>query len=389
MLLIVSENARGSRALANLVREMSLSLSAFSDAEKLRKLMAGEARRIVLIGEKDFQDDIVDVLVQAGERLNFGVIIAADRKGLRSAAGAELVDRLLELPLVEWAGEEFDYDRLSASARACRRRLLRVAESDLKSAFENFEFMVRYQPKVERSKEGDAEWMTCEAEALVRWRHPEHGLIGPLEFLPELEAFGLMPKLTEFVLRKAAAQLKDWRKQGLVLNGCINLAPSQLTDEQLGQYYAGIVREFKVEPECFTFEIVEQDLSNPEAPHLKALESLREAGFRLCLDDFRVAAESLGTFEKLPFDEIKIHASAVRRAQADPVAGKVLAAVVGLAHNLGMTVCAEGVEHEEAFEFLRTIECDKMQGFLISEAVMPGIIRKVYSAGEDPEEHVA
>lgn len=389
MLLIVSENARGSRALANLVREMSLSLSAFPDAGKLKKLMAGEARRIVLIGEKDFRDDVVDVLTEAGERLRFGVIVAADRKNLRSAAGAELVDRLMELPLVEWAGEEVDYDRLAASARACRRRLLKVAESDLKRAFENFEFMVRYQPKVERSTDGDAEWATCEAEALVRWRHPEHGLIGPLEFLPELEAFGLMPKLTEFVLRKAAAQLRDWRRQGLVLNGCINLAPSQLTDEQLGEYYAGIVREFRVEPECFTFEIVEQDLSDPEAPHLRALESLREAGFRLCLDDFRVAAESLSTFEKLPFDEIKIHASAVRRAQADPVAGKVLAAVVGLAHNLGMTVCAEGVEHEEAFEFLRTIACDKMQGFLISEAVMPEIIRKVYSAGEGAEEDVA
>lgn len=387
MLLIVSENARGSRALADLVREMSLNLSAFSDASKLRKLMTGEARRIVLIGEKDFQEDVVDVLTEAGERLNFGVIIGADRKSLRSAAGAELVDRLLELPLVEWAGEDFDYDRVAASARACRRRMLKVAESDLKRAFENFEFMVRYQPKVERSTDG--EWVTCEAEALVRWRHPEHGLIGPLEFLPEVEAFGLMPKLTEFVLRKAAAQLKEWRKQGLVLNGCINLAPSQLTDEQLGDYYAGIVQEFKVHPECFTFEIVEQDLSNPDAPHLKALQSLREAGFRLCLDDFRVAAESLGTFEKLPFDEIKIHATAVRRAQADPVAGKVLAAVVGLAHNLEMTVCAEGVEHDEDFEFLRTIECDKMQGFLISEAVMPGIIRKVYSAGEDAEEHVA
>ncbi len=390
MLLIVSENARGSRALTDLVREMSLSLSAFSDANKLRKLMSGEARRIVLIGEKDIQDDIVDVLVNASERVKFGVIIGADRKHLRSAAGAELVDRLLELPMVEWAGEQFDYDRISASARACRRKLLKVAEADLKRAFENFEFMVRYQPKVERSKEGEVEWLTCEAEALVRWRHPEHGLVGPLEFLPEIEAFGMMPKLTEFVLRKAAAQLKDWRKQGLVLNGCINLAPSQLTDEDLGEYYAGIVREFRVEPECFMFEVVEQDLSDPEAPHLKALASLRAAGFRLCLDDFRVAAQSLGTFEKLPFDEIKIHASAVRRAQADSTAGKVLAAVVGLAHNLGMTVCAEGIEHEETFEFLQTIECDKMQGFLISEAVMPGIIKKVYSSGEDSdEEYVA
>jgi EAL domain-containing protein (putative c-di-GMP-specific phosphodiesterase class I) len=113
---------------------------------------------------------------------------------------------------------------------------------------------------------------------------------------------------------------------------------------------------------------------------LAAIKSLRNHGFRICLDDFRVASSSLSTFEHLPFDEIKIHASALRRAQKDPVSMAVLAAVTGLAHNLGMSVCAEGVEDQATFEFLRTIECDKMQGFLISEAVLPNIIRRVYSA---------
>jgi EAL domain-containing protein (putative c-di-GMP-specific phosphodiesterase class I) len=110
------------------------------------------------------------------------------------------------------------------------------------------------------------------------------------------------------------------------------------------------------------------------------LKELRELGFRLSLDDFGVAMSSLGTFEQLPFDEIKIHAAALKRAQENPVALKVLAAVTGLAHNLGISVCAEGVEDQATFEFLKTIECDKMQGYLISEAVMPDIIRKVYSA---------
>ncbi len=100
------------------------------------------------------------------------------------------------------------------------------------------------------------------------------------------------------------------------------------------------------------------------------------------LDNFRVAASSLGTFEQLPFDEVKIHASALKRAQDDPVKMAILAAVTGLAHNLGMSVCAEGVEDLETFEFLKTIECDKMQGFLISEAVMPDILRKVYGPTE-------
>jgi EAL domain-containing protein (putative c-di-GMP-specific phosphodiesterase class I) len=91
--------------------------------------------------------------------------------------------------------------------------------------------------------------------------------------------------------------------------------------------------------------------------------------------------------ERLPFDEIKIHATALKRAQDDEVARHVLAAVTGLAHNLGMAVCAEGVEDQETFEFLKTIECDKLQGFLISEAVLPHIVRRAYSsiAGCDDE----
>ena len=121
---------------------------------------------------------------------------------------------------------------------------------------------------------------------------------------------------------------------------------------------------------------------------MRALKSLRDRGFRICLDDFRVAASSLGTFEQLPFDEIKIHASALRRAQDDRVSQTVLAAVTGLAHNLGMSVCAEGVEDQETFAFLKTIECDKMQGFLISEAVIPSIIRRVYSAKDDDADDV-
>ena len=102
-----------------------------------------------------------------------------------------------------------------------------------------------------------------------------------------------------------------------------------------------------------------------------------------------MAASSLGSFEEYPFDEIKIHASALTKAQAHPVALKVLAAVTGLAHNLGISVCAEGVEDQATFEFLKTIECDKMQGFLISEAVMPDIVRRVYSARPGKVEDVA
>ena len=378
MLLIASESIRTNRTFNDVVREMSFTPSFFASPATFGELMLGQSRRIVLLTEGDVCAETVRTLRAARDRAPFGIIVAADRASLRSAREAELVDRLAAYDNIEWVGSEFDFDKLSASARRCRRRMLKVSRQELEAAIENGQIVLRYQPKVERH--AGHEWLTREAEALIRWHHPVHGLIGPLEFLPEAEAFGLMTQLSEFVLREAARQQDSWREQGIQLKSCINLASSQLNQPNLASRYRDIVREAGLEPSNFTFEVIEQDLTDLSAPHLATIKSLRNFGFRICLDDFRVAASSLSTFEQLPFDEIKIHASALRRAQKDPVSMTVLAAVTGLAHNLGMTVCAEGVEDQATFEFLKTIQCDKMQGFLISEAVLPNIIRRVYSA---------
>jgi EAL domain-containing protein (putative c-di-GMP-specific phosphodiesterase class I) len=384
MLLIASESVRSNRALNDVVREMSFTLSFFASPAKFAELMLGKSRRIVVLTDDDVTSETLRTLEDAQGRAPFGVLVAADRATLRSSRHAELVDRLAGYENIEWLGKSFDFDRLSTSASRCRRRMLRLSRNELEAALDRGEIVLRYQPKVERN--AGSEWLTREAEALIRWHHPQHGLIGPLEFLPEAEAFGLMGRLSEFVLREAAAQQVTWRDQGIQLNSCINLASSQLNNPDIAGTCRDIVREAGLECASFTFEVIEQDLTDPAAPHLAAIKALRNHGFRICLDDFRVAASSLSTFEHLPFDEIKIHASALKRAQKDRVAMSVLAAVTGLAHNLGMSVCAEGVEDQETFEFLRTIECDKMQGFLISEAVMPNIIRRVYSAKDETED---
>ena len=384
MLLIASETIRANQTLNDVVREMSFTLSFFAKASTFAELMTGQSRRIVVLTEPDVCSETIRSLKSAKDRMPFAIIVAADRASLRSSQQAELVDKLASFDNIEWVGKDFDFDRLSASARRCRRRMLRVSRQEVQDALENREFVLRYQPKVERNS--GSEWLTREAEALVRWHHPEHGLMGPLEFLPEVEAFGFMSKLSEYVLREATRQLVAWRERGFHLSSCINLSSSQLGDPMLADNYAEIVREAGLECGSFTFEVIEQDLADPDAPHVQMLTSLRQRGFRICLDDFRVASSSLSTFEQMPFDEIKIHASALRRAQKDRTALTVLAAVTGLAHNLGMSVCAEGVEDQETFEFLKTIECDKMQGFLISEAVIPSIIRRVYSAKDQSED---
>lgn len=381
MLLIASETIRANKALIDVVREMSFTLSYFATPATLTQLMTGQSRRIVLLTDADVTSDVVHTLSAANGRTPFAIIIAADRSSLRSSNKAELVDTIASFDNVEWVGADFDFDRLSSSARRGRRRMLKVSKEELEEALETRQFVLRYQPKVERNSK--AEWLTREAEALIRWNHPEHGLMSPLEFLPETEAFGLMGRLSEYVLEEAANQLFTWRDSGIELNSCINLASSQLCDPTLADTYAAIVHEAGLDCGSFTFEVTEQDIANPGAPHIQMLTALRDKGFRVCLDDFRVASSSLSTFEQLPFDEIKIHSSALRRAQVDRVSMTVLAAVTGLAHNLGMSVCAEGVEDQETFEFLKSIDCDKMQGFLISEAVLPSIIQQVYSAKQE------
>jgi len=387
MLMVVSESFGKTRILIDVARELSLNLSYFVDSTKLDGLMEGKSRRFVLLAEEDLSNEVITSLDMVGDKDKFGLIVCADREALRSSNSAELLERFTDFPNVEWLAVDYDVDSLSAAARKCRRRMLRLGKDELEQAIVRREFFLQYQPKVERTS--GTEWLTREAEALIRWRHPEHGLLGPLEFLPEAEAFDLIGPISEFVLYEAATQLNEWREQGLQLKSCINLASSQLNNPDLPKSYESIVKKLGLKCRHFTLEITEQDLANTEAPHLRVLNELRERGFRISLDDFRVAASSLGTFEELPFDEIKIHASALIRAQSNPVALKVLAAVTGLAHNLGVSVCAEGVEDQETFEFLKTIECDKMQGFLISEAVMPDIVRRVYSAKSEKVDNVA
>jgi EAL domain-containing protein (putative c-di-GMP-specific phosphodiesterase class I) len=387
MLFVVSESLARTSAAIQVARELSLSLSSFGSASALKKLMGGHSRRIVLLAENDVSDQSILALESVQGAAQFGLIICADREALRLSNRATLLDHVANFTNVEWLGIDHDLDSLAYAARECRRRMLRISRAELEEAVINREFMIMYQPKVERN--AGTEWLTREAESLLRWRHPEHGPLGPLEFLPELEEFKLIGPVSEFVLHESAAQLARWREQGLQLNSCINLASSLLADPELPGAYATIVKSHGLDAASFTFEVTEQDVLNSDAPHLRVLGRLRERGFRLSLDDFGVAASSLSTFEQLPIDEIKIHSAALARARTNPVARQVLAAVTGLAHNLGISVCAEGVEDQETFEFLKLIECDKMQGFYISEAVMPDIIRRVYSPKSDSVEDVA
>ena len=386
MLLLTSEHAAQDRNINDIAREFSLATATFADALGLDRQLTGKLRRIVLLTRNDISAGTAAVLNRASRKTPLGLIVCVDREALRLLDKDYLIDELTAIGDVQWLRPKFGVEELRGAVHASRQKLLRISKLDLASAVANREFSLQYQPKVMRGN--GREWRTAEAEALLRWEHPTHGRVGPLEFLPELEAFGMMRVVSEYVLHESASQLNKWRAQGLDLNSCINLASSQLNNPRLAQIYEAIVRERGLECSSFTFEIIEHDITDSHAPHLKVVRELRERGFRISLDHFGIAAASLSKLNALPVDEIKIHSAILKSARQNETAKKMLAAVTGLAHNLGISVCAEGVEDQETYEFLDTIECDKLQGYLISEAVMPDLIKSGYSA-ESIEVHDA
>ncbi len=240
MLLVVSESLGKTQTLIQVARELSLSPSYFKSDTPLDKLLAGSARRIVLLTEDDLSDVAIESLEKADDRSKFGLIIAADREALRSSNRAELLHRVNDFSNVKFISGDFDTDVLCAAARGCRRGMLRISKRELEAAIIERQFVIQYQPKVERTS--GSEWITKEAEALIRWRHPEHGMLGPLEFLPEVEAFDLMGTVSELVLNEAAGQLVKPALDGLggalkTGDGLENVSQRPTRDDTIiGQY---------------------------------------------------------------------------------------------------------------------------------------------------------
>ena len=164
MLLITSESSKRAQPVKDIVRELSLTLTVFASTGTLAELMGGCSRRIVLLAEADVSEGVVAALRDAESNAEFGVIVVADRHSLKDSAKIGAFEQLTKLENLEWIDTEFDFDALSAAARSCRRRMLRLSREDLDEAIRERQFIVKYQPKVERSS--SKQWLTREAEAL-------------------------------------------------------------------------------------------------------------------------------------------------------------------------------------------------------------------------------
>lgn len=262
------------------------------------------------------------------------------------------------------------------NAQAFERMTL---ESNLRRALEREEYVLYYQPKVDLQT-GDM----FGVEALLRWRHPEMGLVYPAKFIPVLEETGLIVEVGDWALRTACAQAKKWSDNGFgPLQVAVNLSARQFREEGLTDSINSCVRDAGLDPECLELEITESlVMEDPEASRAMLQKLQTEKGIRTSIDDFGTGYSSLSYLKLFPLDVLKIDRSFVQDITDDPDDAAIVSAIIGLAHNLGLKVIAEGVETQEQLHYLRENGCDQGQGFLFSRPIPPEELTELLESGE-------
>lgn len=242
------------------------------------------------------------------------------------------------------------------------RRLALVGE--LRRAIDDEQLSVYYQPKI-----GLVDQQFIGVEALVRWHHPEQGVIDPDDFIPIAEHTGLIGPLTSYVLESTLRQCRRWLEDGRRLHVAVNISVRSLVDPDFADEVDRLLLETEVPAELLTLEITESGVMSEMDRSLPTLHRLRERGIKLSVDDFGTGQSSLTYLRRLPVTEVKIAKGFVLSMATDPGDLAVVRAIVDLGRHLGLNVVAEGVESEMAYQLLREMGCDVVQGFLLSRPV--------------------
>jgi diguanylate cyclase (GGDEF)-like protein len=231
-------------------------------------------------------------------------------------------------------------------------------EAGLRHALERGEIEVFYQPKIEFSN-----GRVSGVEALIRWRHPQLGLLLPDRFVPLAEEIGAIIPIGYWTLRRVCERVRRWVEQGMPLPVAVNLSASQFHEPELVVELAAILKSTGVSPALIELEITESMVMRDPDRAVEVMEALHRMGVRIAIDDFGTGHSSLGYLKRFPIDRLKVDRSFVRDLPHNNDDVAIARAVIAMAHSLRMTVVAEGVEHREQFELLRDEGCDEFQGY--------------------------
>lgn len=248
-------------------------------------------------------------------------------------------------------------------------------EADLRNAIERQELLVYYQPKVEI-----ASGRIVGVEALLRWQHPELGMVSPAQFIPIAEETGLIIPIGEYVLRAACAQNKLWQDQGLTpIRMAVNLSTVQFRDPELHKMVMRVLRATGLAPRYLELELTESVLLQKADTTIATLQCLKKMGVHLAIDDFGTGYSSLSYLKRFPIDSLKIDQSFIREVTTNPEDVAITTSIILMGRSLKLRVVAEGVESPSQLALLKVLECDEAQGYLFSRPVPADEVAKLFS----------
>jgi EAL domain-containing protein (putative c-di-GMP-specific phosphodiesterase class I) len=294
-------------------------------------------------------------------------ILLASGMDQRVIASAEQLGRSRGLKMLGAVSKPIDLPFLEQTLERSMQRPKNLTWDMLERAVEEREFVVHYQPKAVLQPDG--QWRIGGLEALVRWQHPDYGLVMPDEFIAMAEATGLIGAMTEQVMTDAVGRLAAWIADGLDLTLSVNVPPQEVKDLAFPDRVCRLLETIGVEARRLTLEITETATMKDPTETMDILTRLRVKNIGLALDDFGTGFSSLTQLYHMPFNELKIDKSLIFDIPASREANTMVGSLIDLGHNLGLSVCAEGVETGEALDLLARLGCDTCQGYWISRPI--------------------
>ena len=368
-LLIVDDEPEIGEFIGEIAAEAGFEVDAIDDASRFEAHYGAHTQVVVLDLFMPGRDGIELLRLMAQMQSTAAVVlISGYDKGVLNSARKLATEQ--GLYVAGTLSKPFSYDEIlhlltdlatmpaHCNSRRGAHQAGLVTEASLREAIENRQLVLHYQPQVDLLT-----GRLVGVEALVRWRHPEYGLMLPGHFIPMAEKCGLIDALSDEVVSQALRQAGEWKRQGLVINVGINMPPISLKNlsfpEQIRQkiVHNGLVSE------QVTLEVTETTLMRELVKSLDILTRIRMKGLSLSIDDFGTGYSSMVQLYRIPFTELKIDLSFVKHATTEPEALAIVRMIIMLGHELGMTLVAEGVEDQATHELLVELGCDRGQGY--------------------------
>ena len=325
---------------------------------------ANAARAIKEVLDQAFIFDEQEVFVSTSIGISLYPHDDRDTAGLLKNAGTALDRAKVQ------GGNNYQFYTAGGTTRALKQLVL---ESNLRGALERAEFVVHYQPQVTIP-----DFHLVGMEALVRWKHPSLGLLYPSEFVPLAEDSGLIIALGDWVMRAACLQNKLWQDKGLApMRLSVNFSARQFQQPSFISTVAEILKETNLDPRWLEMELTESSIMKEPELAIEKLHELKLMGIKVAIDDFGTGYSSLNYLKRFPIDTLKIDKSFVSDVCKDPHDTAIVRAIITLGHALDLMVIAEGVETQEQLQYLTSLGCDVVQGFLFSKSLSAPVFEEL------------